>query len=222
MCIIHLVQVNRGFVTLRTHIPVVTKSKKLSKVETLRQAAKYIKYLQEELGYTPTEDDQQRVLQFDLKRELHFRHFVCTGFKMSPTVIGRCGLSLQIDLFAADINDTTSIANSIDAGDDQSMSSSPEQTHASHTPCTPTNDRLDATNMYHTASNIEDLYKIESSALFPPPPLRRAPTTLHGDASGVVPHFAQTSPNYYLSNTSSESYYSNSSTLHHTQSYSPY
>lgn len=43
-------QVNNGFVTLRNHIPQNgSKAKKLSKVETLRQAASYIKYLREML-----------------------------------------------------------------------------------------------------------------------------------------------------------------------------
>lgn len=43
-------QVNLGFVTLRNHIPQTgSKSKKLSKVETLRQAATYIQYLREML-----------------------------------------------------------------------------------------------------------------------------------------------------------------------------
>lgn len=41
-------QVNMGFVTLRNHIPQQnSKSKKLSKVETLRAAAGYIQYLQQ-------------------------------------------------------------------------------------------------------------------------------------------------------------------------------
>ncbi len=39
-------QVNLGFVTLRNHVPSGAKNKKLSKVETLRQAASYIHYLQ--------------------------------------------------------------------------------------------------------------------------------------------------------------------------------
>lgn len=44
-------QVNMGFVTLRNHIPHSgSKAKKLSKVETLRQAASYIRYLREMLS----------------------------------------------------------------------------------------------------------------------------------------------------------------------------
>ena len=62
-------QVNRGFITLRTRIPVTNKAKKLSKVETLRQAATYIKYLQEVLGYTPSAEQQSRFDHFDMKRE---------------------------------------------------------------------------------------------------------------------------------------------------------
>ncbi|CDW58260.1 achaete scute 1b [Trichuris trichiura] len=43
-------QVNMGFVTLRDHIPHHGKSKKLSKVETLRAAASYIRYLEQLLS----------------------------------------------------------------------------------------------------------------------------------------------------------------------------
>uniref|UniRef100_A0A5S6Q8D4 BHLH domain-containing protein n=1 Tax=Trichuris muris TaxID=70415 RepID=A0A5S6Q8D4_TRIMR len=43
-------QVNMGFVTLRDHIPQQGKSKKLSKVETLRAAAGYIRYLEQLLS----------------------------------------------------------------------------------------------------------------------------------------------------------------------------
>uniref|UniRef100_A0A914X267 BHLH domain-containing protein n=1 Tax=Plectus sambesii TaxID=2011161 RepID=A0A914X267_9BILA len=43
-------QVNNGFVTLRNHVPVVGKNKKLSKVDTLREAARYISYLREVLS----------------------------------------------------------------------------------------------------------------------------------------------------------------------------
>lgn len=37
---------NLGFIHLRDHVPHSTTSKKLSKVETLREAARYIKYLE--------------------------------------------------------------------------------------------------------------------------------------------------------------------------------
>uniref|UniRef100_F1L636 Achaete-scute 5 n=2 Tax=Ascaris TaxID=6251 RepID=F1L636_ASCSU len=40
-------QVNLGFVHLRDRVPQSTSSKKLSKVETLREAARYIQYLQD-------------------------------------------------------------------------------------------------------------------------------------------------------------------------------
>uniref|UniRef100_A0A914S4U1 BHLH domain-containing protein n=2 Tax=Parascaris TaxID=6254 RepID=A0A914S4U1_PAREQ len=40
-------QVNLGFVHLRDRVPQSTSSKKLSKVETLREAARYIKHLQD-------------------------------------------------------------------------------------------------------------------------------------------------------------------------------
>ena len=40
-------QVNMGFTTLREHVPNAAKNKKMSKVDTLRSATEYIKYLQQ-------------------------------------------------------------------------------------------------------------------------------------------------------------------------------
>ncbi|VDP02148.1 unnamed protein product [Soboliphyme baturini] len=61
-------QVNMGFVTLRNHIPNSGKAKKLSKVETLRSAACYIRYLKDLLtnsdGLCPQFDQSsQEILQ---------------------------------------------------------------------------------------------------------------------------------------------------------------
>lgn len=49
-------QVNQGFITLRDTIPTAVKSKKLSKVDTLRSAAAYIKHLREILTSLPPVD----------------------------------------------------------------------------------------------------------------------------------------------------------------------
>ena len=48
--------VNEGYARLRDHLPLEISEKRMSKVETLRAAIKYIKYLQEMLE-EPTEND---------------------------------------------------------------------------------------------------------------------------------------------------------------------
>ncbi|KAK7107334.1 uncharacterized protein [Littorina saxatilis] len=50
-------QVNQGFETLRQHVPQGRKNKKLSKVDTLKEAAKYIKYLHQLLVEADQDSD---------------------------------------------------------------------------------------------------------------------------------------------------------------------
>ncbi|XP_035219022.1 achaete-scute homolog 1a-like [Stegodyphus dumicola] len=57
-------QVNLGFATLRQHVPNGAKSKKMSKVETLRSAVQYIKQLQQLLSDTG-DDDENSIPSFD-------------------------------------------------------------------------------------------------------------------------------------------------------------
>ncbi|KAG8189502.1 hypothetical protein JTE90_008464 [Oedothorax gibbosus] len=64
-------QVNQGFQTLRQHVPNGAKSKKMSKVETLRSAVQYIKQLQQLLCGEDMEDEEENsVPSFDEQ----FRH----------------------------------------------------------------------------------------------------------------------------------------------------
>jgi achaete-scute complex protein len=54
-------QVNQGFERLRQHVPNGTKNKKMSKVDTLRSALEYIKYMQELLDATdPDKEPSER------------------------------------------------------------------------------------------------------------------------------------------------------------------
>lgn len=79
-------QVNQGFQTLRQHVPNGAKSKKMSKVETLRSAVQYIKQLQqllcgEDMG-DDMEEEENSVPSFDEQfRHLRPQHFasVSTG-----------------------------------------------------------------------------------------------------------------------------------------------
>ncbi|GIX68832.1 achaete-scute homolog 1 [Caerostris darwini] len=63
-------QVNMGFATLRQHVPNGAKSKKMSKVETLRSAVQYIKQLQRLLNNDGTPLDDENSAPFE---EQHFQ-----------------------------------------------------------------------------------------------------------------------------------------------------
>lgn len=57
-------QVNLGFATLRQHVPNGAKSKKMSKVETLRSAVQYIKQLQQLLSDSSQNEDENNIPAF--------------------------------------------------------------------------------------------------------------------------------------------------------------
>jgi len=61
--------VNEGYARLRDHLPLEISEKRMSKVETLRAAIKYIKYLQEMLE-EPTESDSA-IEPCKKKRRIH-------------------------------------------------------------------------------------------------------------------------------------------------------
>ncbi|XP_041051328.1 achaete-scute homolog 5-like [Carcharodon carcharias] len=52
--------VNEGYARLRDHLPEAMSEKRLSKVETLRAAIRYIKYLQDLLSHSPDSSPQLR------------------------------------------------------------------------------------------------------------------------------------------------------------------
>lgn len=90
-------QVNQGFQTLRQHVPNGVKSKKMSKVETLRSAVQYIKQLQQLLGgggemddeenYEEEEEEENSVPSFDE----HLRHLRPQHFPSTPGEYGDVG-----------------------------------------------------------------------------------------------------------------------------------
>ncbi|XP_054717531.1 achaete-scute homolog 1a-like [Uloborus diversus] len=81
-------QVNMGFQTLRQHVPNGAKSKKMSKVETLRSAVQYIKQLQQLLNEDGSIDDADEnsapSLQFHPSHLQHPSHLAFqTSFEAS-------------------------------------------------------------------------------------------------------------------------------------------